>query len=75
VASVTINGRVYSMRPYMARTLAGRAYAEYRLEERRRDGRFVMWHAFGDRESVARAFAAIPRQPTDPRERDEPRRA
>jgi len=59
--SEVIRGRVFTVTGHPVRTLAGGPYVEYRLEERRGDGSFVAYHAFGDLPFVARAFDAIPR--------------
>lgn len=60
--SEVIRGRVYTITGHPVHTLSGKPYVEYRLEERRGDGSFVGWHAFGDLPFVERAFNAIPRE-------------
>ena len=60
--SEVIRGRVWTITGHPVRTLAGGPYVEYRLEERRGDGSFVAYHAFGSLEFAERAFNAVPRE-------------
>lgn len=62
--SEVIFGRVWTITGHPVRTLTGGPYIEYRLEERRGDGSFVGYHAFGELDFVSKVFDRIPREAT-----------